>query len=237
VYRLKKDSGVYQVIEESKYISDAPLSPLNMPIVETYYRNVNAKVGAGGSMQLDSSGFYPWYDTGIDLQPGDMVMVVATAKWNFYNLTKEKWLDPAQGWANASAEYEPLFDDTTPNHLWFTADGNPVELTHTIMKPDMLLPDHPHCLLVGFIGDPIADFTGGNADDDGDTATNTPSPRLANYFALGSRGSFLVPPNHSGTLKVAMNDIRGAAANSDNYGRCELRIAIYRANSPVLPKP
>lgn len=230
-YRVRRDNGVFQVVEDSKYISDAPRAPLNMPVVETYYRRFVAKPGANGPL-YDSSNFYPWYDTGISLNQGDMVMVVATAKWNFQNRNKNYWLGTSGGWANASTEYEPYFDDT--NHLWFTAEGNPVELSYTDMRPELLLPNHPHCLLVGFVGDPITDFTGGAVDDDGNPATNTPSPRLKNYFPIGSRGSFLAA--RAGTLKVSSNDIRGASANDDNDGWCELWVAVYRHNSKVLPQ-
>ncbi|MHB9027004.1 MAG: type II secretion system protein [Armatimonadota bacterium] len=250
-YRLKKDSGVYQVVEDSKYISDSPQSPLNMPVVETYYRRVTAKLGANGLTPDtgDPGDFdYAWYDTGVDLDSGDMVMVVATAKWNFFPTSR---ITDRAFWQGRSTEYDAFFSDS--GALWFTADGNPVEVTSVEYNPQLLLPEKPHCLLVGFIGTPRptpgGDFQG---------KLGIGGDRQKNFIPLGSRSSYIVPKRlnpssglfeaYNGTLKVTLNDISGGSTYTDddpgngssyqdNSGWCELWIAVYRANSRVLPEP
>jgi hypothetical protein len=155
-------------------------------------------------MTPDANG-YSWFDTGISLQPHDVVMVVAHAKWNYRSDIN------ASGWASAynNEEYATRGDER--GNLFFTADGDDLFPND---PTDMLLPKagsakNPHCLLVGCVGG-LTDVAN----------------RENQVFPLGSRGAYFVPTNASrGSLMLAMNDTKGNFG--DNRGWCEVWIATY----------
>lgn len=184
------------------------------PLVEVSYRRFRVEMSGGSyiDMMLYPNNA-PWYDTGIPLQAGDLVMVVANARWNFYNHDRSKdvafWTDTGVRFPHK--EYAPLFNES--GKLRFTADGDPVEARHTneLVGRNLILRDTPHCTLVGYVGDP-----------------NDAAAVSAKAFAVGSRGSHLVTADEAGSsLCFTMNDTFGAADNSDNIGWCETWIAIH----------
>ncbi|MHB9129471.1 MAG: type II secretion system protein [Armatimonadota bacterium] len=208
-YTAKKtSSGSYVVTQDSQNFGDALKqdSAAMMPIVQVYYRHFRARTD---DMPIDANDF-AWYDTGIALQEHDMVMIVANAKWNYYPLANIK---DRNFWTAMDQHYEVLFNKR--GELYFTAAGNPIEAENPITIPaDILMPDQPHCLLVGRVGD----TTGWDEND--------PADRTANIFSLGSRGSYLVPSGKTGNLFLSLNDIQGAYGN--NHGWCEVWVALYR---------
>lgn len=168
-----------------------------IPVVESYYRLFDV----GKDMSPVAADGAAWYDTGLDCKDGDVIMVRAVAKWNYYsadkNTDRNHWAALANG-----KDYEPLFDDS--GALYFNAAGNPVEVKHSAYPATMVLPNQPHCLLIGKVGDAGA------------------------IFPLGSCGSLLVKAGAAGTLKLSFNDT--ATDYSDNNGWCEVWFGIYRPN-------
>jgi hypothetical protein len=175
-----------------------------MPLVEVGYR-------AFTTDELTGAGAYPGYDTGIGLHAGDLVMVTAHAQWNFSAQNDARF-------TTGPDQYRYALLRNDKGELWWTADGSTVEVDAPSNLATMLLPDHPHCALVGWFTDP-------NGADD--------ATRLQRVFPLGSRGSHIVtladaPAGASSTLKLGLNDTAGAGDYADNAGWCECWIAVYR---------
>lgn len=165
-----------------------------MPVVETFYRSFDAGKDMG-AVEADGAA---WYDTGVDCEPGDVVMLRAFARWNYYNAARNTDRAHWAGLANG-AEYDTLFNDN--GAILFNACGNPVEMKHNAYPATMVLPNQPHCLLIGKIGD-----------------TGT-------IFAIGSAGSYTVKAGEQGVLKLSLNDT--AADYADNNGACETWFGFY----------
>ncbi len=166
-----------------------------MPVVETFYRNfdIHNEVGA---VEADGAA---WYNSGVDCAPGDVIMLRAAARWNYYttarNTDRAHWAALANG-----RDYDTLFNDD--GAIFFNAAGNPVEVAHGTYPANMVLPNQPHCLLIGKIGDTGA------------------------IFPIGSAGAYVVKPGEAGSLKISFNDTTGDYA--DNNGWCEVWFGFYR---------
>jgi len=111
---------------------DAPgnATAQNMPVVQVIQRRIVA---------ADLSTASPWYDTSIPIQPHDVIMVVAHAKWHVASF------NPA-----SNPAYSTLM--SPESQIWFTADGDPCEAaTAGGGSASNLLPRNPAGRLVGSI--------------------------------------------------------------------------------------
>lgn len=167
-----------------------------LPIVETYYRNIDVEKEMRAPIAADGAA---WYETGLDCQDGDIIMIRANAKWNYH--IKSKVTDRSF-WATQpnGQDYAALFSEQ--GAIYFNADGNPVEVKHNTYPATMVLPDQPHCLLIGKIGD-----------------TGT-------IFPIGSSGCYRVKAGETGTLRLSLNDTQ--MDYNDNNGWCEVWFGFYR---------
>lgn len=162
-----------------------------MPVVKTFYRSFSAEdlKSANGN----------WYDTGIELNAHDYVMVLANARWSWFSPSVPlAGLFASAPYNSFKADYENLQNDA--KQILFTADGDPVEAKNakTLLtgSADFLFPGAPHACLVGRAG--VA----------------------GNIVPLGSHGSFIAEP---GPLFLSMNNAPAAAS-----GWCEVWIAVFR---------
>ncbi|HOS42462.1 MAG TPA: type II secretion system protein [Armatimonadota bacterium] len=169
-----------------------------MPVVETYYRFIN--LNAMQTLPIEADGA-AWYDTGLDCTNGDIVMLRTSAKMNYYGIASVSDRAHWTGLTNGK-EYSTLFDGQ--GHLYFNASGDPVEAKYAQYPANMVLPDQPHMLLIGKIGD-----------------TGT-------VFPIGSSGAYVVKPTEAGTLKLTFNDTQNDY--TDNCGYCEVWFGFYRTN-------
>jgi type II secretory pathway pseudopilin PulG len=220
-WRVNKTSLSYGGAgENNKLIAETLYDPVAMPLVQVYYRQFDANVR--------------WYDTGIDLQPRDMVMVVASAKWAWCpnDTTHERFNDGTQPryvpFIKHKTDYDRISHDSNygaQRKFLFNADGDPIEMAFPELLLDLVSADpddykpfimqvapgeYPpiaHSVLIGRVGN----------------TTDT-----TKYFILGSRGSHFVKPDESGTLHLVMNDEDNDPSFSDNLGWCEAWIAVYR---------
>jgi prepilin-type N-terminal cleavage/methylation domain-containing protein len=72
--------GKYPMVQYGDSIgNNNPTSCRNMPIVETYYRFLQAN-------QFEREG---WYNSGIEVNAHDLVMIVASGKWNYAQVSYE----------------------------------------------------------------------------------------------------------------------------------------------------
>lgn len=103
-----------------------------MPLVEVTYRRFRASD--------------EWYDTGVDLASGDLVMVLANAKWAWDANT----LDSA---GRFSADSYAVLANAA-GRVFFSADGDPVEASDPAFSAgsNYWLPGAPHCTLIGQVG-------------------------------------------------------------------------------------
>jgi prepilin-type N-terminal cleavage/methylation domain-containing protein len=191
-----------------------------MPIVETTYRQFTARE-VEVQTAVAPAVAYGFYDTGIALQPGDLVMVAAHARWAWGPNTRVA-VDAGSPMSVNKAAYQTLYDAN--DELWCTAEGDPVEAKIPRAQlltryASMLAPGYQHNSLVGYLGDPaqvvaVADLAKPQA------------------FFLGSRGSHLVTAADlpagatSTTLLLSLNDTVSQSAYTDNLGWCEAWIAI-----------
>lgn len=192
-----------QLQQNGPRLGDAPRNALaqHMPVVQVTRCFINlADLSAGA----------PWYNTGIEVRPHDVIMVVARAKWRWPSFNPA---DPA---------YASLA--TKNSQFWFTAAGDPVEAKNgpenfaLLLNRDLTSPaakanlakarQVTHGLLIGNIS--------GNSE----------------RFLLGSRGSFIVPGKYlgedivPGDLLLAMNNEVGGTGNLEGW--CEAWVALYR---------
>lgn len=184
----------------------------SMPLVQVIYRNFTADTDLLNSAQSTPTG-YGFYDTGITVNPGDYVMVVANAKWawkpNDKILDPTAFLDP--NFNSNNQKYALLFNEQ--GKILFTADGDSVE---TSFGASMLFANKPHCQLIGYVGDENAASIDTNLLKD-----------------LASRASWLIPATATPdtTIKLSLNDTTsgvGGADYLDNVGWCEAWIAVFR---------
>jgi prepilin-type N-terminal cleavage/methylation domain-containing protein len=183
----------------------------NMPIIRSFYRQF-ADTDIGGIPPPGQ--IYKWYDTGIDVQQGDIIMVLANSKWNFVSKISLTDLDTRFKNTDGSvkSEYSTLFNED--GYLWFSPEGDVFDKTNPSSRPTMFCPNKPHCMLVGMIGDLPA-------------AANTDPVERAKYvFPIGSRYSYIVPAGVNGTFRLAMNDT--ANNYTDNQGWGEIWVGYYR---------
>ncbi len=178
----------------------------SMPLVQVMYRKFTADTDLSSSAQSTPTG-YGFYDTGVAVNPGDYVMVVANAKWAWK--ANDKILDPTVFTANQ--KYALLFNEQ--GKILFTADGDPVE---TSFGASMLFANKPHCQLIGYIGD-----------------VNAASIDTNQLKYLASRASWLIPATATpgSTIKLSLNDTTsgvGGIDYADNVGWCEAWIAVFK---------
>ena len=122
--------------QNNNLLSDTPNSNAAnaMPVVLANYRRFATRDLQGGDY---------WYNTGINIQPGTMVMVLAHARW--------AWADNTLTGPFASQAYADLADGA--GYLWFSADGDPVEFsTRSGDNPALPLVNAPQSMLIGRIG-------------------------------------------------------------------------------------
>jgi prepilin-type N-terminal cleavage/methylation domain-containing protein len=216
-----------------------------MPVVELRPVTFSASELAN-NMQPAAGDRYGWFDTTVDVEAGDMVMVVAHAQWCWVpNVWTKDAADPAAQWVRPTRFNDPAerqtYDEmvTTDEHpvkdasgrvvryekyFWFSPEGDSVEARTKTSLGGMLLPGQPHNLLVGYFGD---------------LSQPVEHDRVQ---AVGSRYARLITAADipagltTTTLKLSLNDTAGAGAYADNLGWCEAWIAVYRprdVNAPV----
>lgn len=142
--------------QQNNSIIDVPFESTasSMPLVQTHHRVVD--VAREINAAQDTYG-YSWYDTGVEVGAGDLVMVVAQAKWGWGTNTftggyaapdesvnpTTNQADPSRLWvvshlgASYADQYAKLLPDTKPRKkkptintatLLLSADGDPVEM-------------------------------------------------------------------------------------------------------------
>ena len=153
-WRLNKDTLTpHNGGTTNNAILDPPNDASSMPLVQTYHRVVN--VAREINPAMDTYG-YAWFDTGVEVGAGDIVLVAAKAKWGWGTNTfsggrpaPDESVDPSTNQSNPARlwvvghmggsvadQYAKLLPDTKARKkapasntatLLFSADGDPVE--------------------------------------------------------------------------------------------------------------
>lgn len=183
-WRINK-AAISSGAQNNNMLSDTPAAgDVNtMPLVQANYRRFSIR-----DLKLGDH----WYNTGIAIRPGAMVMVLAHARW--------AWAENTLTGDFANKAYAELADGA--GYLWFSADGDPVELAaRSGDNPALPMPEQAVSQLIGRIGNSAP-------------------------FSLKSRGDYF-NAGDSGTLLLSSNQSAGSFAAIDR-GWCEVWIAVYQ---------
>lgn len=192
-----------EIRESAVATADTPEHPVTMPIVQRFECPFSSSDLHAGDH---------WYNTGVLVGPGSLVMVAADARWNRNALRGRAF------WENINKKYLPLFDDS--GRLLFTAEGDPYAGPGTPVCPTT-----NYDVLIGKV-------VGRNSVG---TVVYT------DIVKLGSRGSIIVPATNPATNTLflpgttfqiyltANNDTVASAPNAydNHYGWCLARIGVF----------